>query len=337
MSAANLPYNIPEPGGYWARPGDSLERRTADVERIVAAAFEGHLAPLAPDGLALLAVGGFGRRELFPQSDVDLLLLTEKQAVAEALRRAMAAFLQELWDSGLRASHSVHTPADCCELHEQNIELNISLLDERFLAGDRGLHAKLGVAMARFLHGQSQAIARHLCGMARERHDKHGGSIYQLEPNIKESPGGLRDYQLVRWMHALHEAQRERPARGDGAPELLSAHDFLSGLRCYLHERAGRDSNTLTFDLQDEIAYLFSTDAADWMRRYYSHARDVSRAAMRAIEAADEQASSLLVQFRDWRSRVSNAEFHVSRERVYFGLFRHAQLRQCQPGIGGIG
>lgn len=317
MTAGNRPSNEFDLREVWSRPMDALERRTAAVEAAVFAAYERHLAAAAPEDLALLAVGGFGRRELFPYSDVDLLILTGKEAVPERLRDAVRAFLQNLWDCGLRVSHSVRTPADCTELHDSNIELNVSLLDERFLAGDRGLHASLGVALTRFAYGQRQALARNLCRLARERHARHGGSIHQLEPNIKEGPGGLRDHQLIGWLSRLRNTQPDRLPRAEPFPELLAARDFLFGLRCDLHQRAGRDSNTLTFDLQEEIADYFQTDAADWMRRYYSHAREISRAALRAIETVDEQASSLLLQFRDWRSRVSNAEFYVSRERVY--------------------
>jgi [protein-PII] uridylyltransferase len=319
MTAANRPCSGERDArGFWANPGDALARRTAEVERVLQQSFATFLDPVAPQGLALLAVGGFGRRELFAYSDVDLLLLVEKQGVQERLRLAISAFLQSLWDAGLRASHSVRTPVDCSELDEQNIELSVSLLDQRFLAGDRGLHAKLGIAMARYLSGHSQALARHLCHLVRGRHAKHGGSIYQLEPNIKEAPGGLRDYQLLAWLEHLREAQRNHPARVEDQPDLIPARDFLFGLRAYLHHRAGRDSNTLTFELQDEIADLFAAEPARWMRRYYSYARGIAREALRAVEAVDEQSGSLLSQYRDWRSRVSNAEFFVSRERVYF-------------------
>jgi [protein-PII] uridylyltransferase len=317
MTAGNRPSSNFDPQEIWAQPGDVLARRTAFVEAAVLAAYEKHLAVGAPEGLALLAVGGFGRREQFPHSDVDLLLLTDKEAVPERLRDAIRSFLQSLWDCSLRVSHSVRTVADCSDLHEQNIELHISLLDERFLAGDRGLHAKLDLALARFFHGRRQALARHLCRLARERHAKYGGSIYQLEPNIKEGPGGLRDHQLVAWLGRLRNTQPDRLPRAEPIPELFPARDFLFGLRHYLHHRAGRDSNALTFDFQEEIADYFKIDPAGWMRRYFTHARAVWRAANRAMEASDEQASTLLVQFRDWRSRVSNAEFYVSKERVY--------------------
>jgi len=330
MTAGNPLSNQTEKVAFWAAPAQAVERRTAAVEAVVMRAWEEFLAPHASQGLAVLAVGGFGRCELCPRSDVDLLLLMEREEPAAPLRSAISSFLQALWDSDLRASHSVRTVQECCAVHEQNIELNISLLDQRFLAGDQALYGKLAPGLARFFHSQRQALARHLCRLARERHAKQGGSMYQLEPNVKESPGGLRDLHLVTWLSQLRNTQPDRLPIADCVPELLPARDFLLGLRCYLHLRAGRDSNALTFDLQEEIADQFSLDAGGWMRRYYSHARQIERAAERAMESVDEQSSNLLLQFRDWRSRVSNAEFYVSRERVYF---RGAQRLDYDPSL----
>jgi [protein-PII] uridylyltransferase len=298
-----------------------LEGRTSAVEQTVCGAYDRLLAPKFPDGLALLAVGGFGRREMFPHSDVDLLFLTEQDSVAETQRESIADFLRILWDSGLRVSHSVRTPAECCELHEQNIELNINLLDQRFLAGDRGLYARLCLRLSRFFHGQRQELARHLCRMARSRHAKYQDTLYQLEPNLKDSPGGLRDYQLLCWASQLHNTHPDRIPKPDPDAELGSARDFLRAARCFLHYDAGRDQNVLTFDLQERIAdapALCAAGPAAWMRSYFRHAREVRARALRWMEATEEQSSNLLTQFRDWRSRISNAEFYVSRERVYF-------------------
>jgi len=96
-------------------------------------AYAASFAPAFPNNLAMLAVGGFGRRELFPYSDVDILLLLERESQASDLKDALSEFVRRLWDAGLRLSHSVRTIAECTELHEDNIELNISLLDRRLL------------------------------------------------------------------------------------------------------------------------------------------------------------------------------------------------------------
>lgn len=293
-----------------------LAGRTVLVEQAVCRSYQRFLAPLLPEGLAVLAVGGFGRRELFPHSDVDLLLLLSPGASpAEAHRAALSGFLQDLWDAGLRLSHSVRTPEECCQLDDRNIELSISLLDQRFLAGDAALHARLERGLARFFYSQRRQLARRLCRSARERHARHAGSIHQLEPDIKEAPGGLRDYQFAVWLDRLRSACPGQLPAPQRPAELEAAREFLYCLRCRLHQLAGRDFNRLTFDWQEEIA---EADPADLMRFYFWCARRVHCAARRRLEAAEEQASSLLVEFRSWRSRVSNAEFFVSRERVYF-------------------
>ena len=300
---------------FSAAPGAlrPLEARSTLVETAVRRAFQRFLEAAFPEGLALMAVGGFGRQELFPHSDVDLLLLVERAVLAERQRGRVSAFLQELWDAGLRVSHSVRAPAECCELDERNIELSVSLLDQRFLAGDRGLHAKFVLQLCRFLHRQRQRLAFHLGRLVRARHARHREAIYELEPNIKESPGGLRDLQLVRWLSQFRAAAPDRLPRLELPPELEPARAFLFGLRSWLHARAGRDNNLLTFDLQEEAA----ADPAEFMRGYYHHARGVHRAAVRELETVESHASPLLAQFQDWRARLANAEFSVSREQVF--------------------
>src|SRR5262249_42845008 len=146
-------------------------------------------------------------------------------------------------------------------------------------------------------------------------HEKYNSTFYHLEPNIKETPGGFRDLQLLAWLDQIRKASPQRVALADGIPELEEARRFLSHLRCYLHFEAGRDANQFTFDLQETLA---ATDAATTMRAYFRHARSIHRLAIRALESGESQVSNLFAQFRDWRSRLSNAEFTVLRERVYF-------------------
>ena len=267
------------------------------------------LWPAFPAGVTLLAVGGYGRRQLFPYSDIDLLLLVESGRLAQDAAEPISAFLQSLWDAGLRLSHSVRTPEECAEIHDQNIELNVSLLDQRFLAGDRALYGRFAERLPRFLHAQRDPLMRNLTHLTRERHRKYQNTFYHLEPNIKDTPGGLRDYQLVRWLARIRDVE---------APPLDPAFLFLARLRCFLHSRSGRDNNVLTFDAQEQAAeYFASPGVAQWMREYFLHAREIYRAAVRELELSEAQNSSLFAQFKDWRTRLSNADFSVSRERVH--------------------
>ena len=297
----------------------ALAERTARVDRAVMEAAAELLLPAAPEGLAVLAVGGYGRRQLFPHSDIDLLLLYASEAMTTAHKPAISAFVQRLWDGGMRVSQQVRTPGECLEVHEQNSELNISLLDQRFLAGDRAQYGALATRFPRFVHGNRVALMRNLARLTRERHKKYADTLYHLEPNVKETPGGLRDFQFVRWMEQLRETDAQRLAAPELAAELQQAFRFLARLRWYLHGQAGRDTNVLTFEAQDALAdSREGSDAAKWMRQYYRHARAISRAAVRTLEAWEAQSSGLFTQFIDWRSRLSNAEFGVHRERVHF-------------------
>jgi len=309
----------------------ALAERTAQVDRVVLEAAEHFLFPVVPTGLALLSVGGYGRRQLFPYSDIDLLLLVESERLAVANKEAISAFLQSLWDANLRMSHSVRTPAECVEVHDQNVELNVSLLDQRYLTGDRTLYAGLAGKLPRFIQANRDSLIRNLSKLTRDRHTKFNDTFYHLEPNVKDTPGGLRDYQLVCWLEQLHGTDATRLGMAEPAPELRQAFRFLARLRCYLHCQSNRDNNALSFDAQDAIAEIWQqTDAEHWMRDYYRHARAVNRAAIRALEANEAQAGSLFSQFRDWRSRLSNADFSVLRERIHF---REIQRLDAEPEL----
>jgi [protein-PII] uridylyltransferase len=305
-----------------------LARLTDIVDHMALDAFEGTLAAAVPQGLAMLAVGGFGRRELFPCSDIDIMLLVERENQTAQLKNQLSEFMRLLWDAGLRLSHSVRTVAECLEVHEQNIELNISLLDRRILGGDAEVYARLDGKLPAFLEKQGDKLSRHLCQLSRTRHGKYQDTLYHLEPDVKESPGGLRDLQLIGWLGKLNRRQTADTDR------LAAAAAFLRPLRCFLHYRAERDQNQLTFEAQEAVTQQPFTEIKDpplWMREYFRNARAISREALRAVDASEKSESSLRSQFRDWRSRLSNADFTVSRERVF--LRAPAQL-QSDPALG---
>src|SRR5574340_1184331 len=216
----------------------SLRSRAELVDETVVAAFREILAPVVPGGLALLAVGGYGRRELFPNSDIDLLVLANQDATGSQKKRdALSDFLRVLWDRGLRLSQSVRTVAECCELHDNNIELNISLLDQRFLAGDESLNAELQERLPRFLRANGAGLARRLARLARARHARFQDTIHHLEPDIKDTPGGIRDLHTIWWLERLRF-----PHPSEDWDALAPAREFLYSLRCFLHVRSGRDA-----------------------------------------------------------------------------------------------
>jgi [protein-PII] uridylyltransferase len=287
--------------------------RSASAEDAVRGAFRQWLAGA---GVALFAVGGFGRRELFPHSDIDLLIVPARDSAGPAVRDALSNFLRQLWDAGLRVSHAVHTPEECCELNERNVERAISLLDKRFLDGDAPLAARLEKNWQRFLQAEGPGLMRHLCRITRARHLRFQNTIYHLEPNVKDGPGGLRDIQVLGWLRQLRGAEPDA--------SLERPREFLSGLRRRLHEQAGRDQNILSFDAQEAI----SNYPAELMRSYYRYARAVHQAVTLEIVSCEEKGSSLLEQFRDFRSRVSTSEFTVARGLV---LLRSPAMLERDP------
>lgn len=282
----------------------ALASRTVEVDRIVLTAYAEFLAARFSAGLALVAVGGFGRQELFPCSDVDLLFLAASEKDIPP-KEALSGFLQKLWDSSLRPSHSVHPLAECVSEQPGNAEFTISLLDHRFLAGDKELYQQFEQKFAYFRSRRGPTLAKQLTLLAEDRRSKYQNTIYHLEPNVKETPGGLRDLQTVRWLYLLDPH--------GNLQDLTPAFDFLSGIRWRLHEAARRDQNALTFEMQD----MLSEHPDVLMRDYFRHSRVVDRAARHAMEATVERSGELLRRFHEWRSRLSTLDFTVSRDRVF--------------------
>ena len=283
------------------------------------------------EGFCIAAMGGYGRRALFPYSDIDLLFLYEKEGREEYVsKKVIGPLSQSLWDLHLRVSPTTRTLAECGKLHRGNIEFNISLLDCRYICGDEGLYERL---RSRVLPGmvtrESQNLMQELTGLARSRHEKYGQTIFHLEPNIKDGPGGLRDYQVACWLAQIAEMKHSRewkdaagllplPLRSDA----VNAIDFLDAVRCFLHYQQGRDLNGLTYELQSEAASKGiglhggrTASPNDWMRVYFRHARAIYRLAVLFDEVPRAKSIwSRLLGLR--RSPLSTAEFTVADGRV---------------------
>ncbi len=298
-------------------PEQVLEARTSAVDVLVVKAVEACLSPKISAKFAMAAVGGYGRRELFPHSDVDLLLVFESEADLTGIKEALSECWRVLWDAGLRVSHSVRTIAECCKLNDQNTELHVSLLDLRLLCGDPAVFATLSGRLPEFYQRHAHSITRRLAELARQRHSKFNDTVYHLEPNIKEAPGGIRDIHLLRWFSQLGPQQE---ALKDSLQELEGSRRFLFSLRCFLHLATNRDNNLLTFELQDQVAQslpLEPIEPEQWMRLYYQNARQVFQPTLRALDHVESHDPSLFRQLRDLRTRLSTSEFTISKDRVF--------------------
>jgi [protein-PII] uridylyltransferase len=226
----------------------------------------------------------------------------------------------------------VHTLAECGQLHRDNLQFNVALLDCRFLAGDRQLYARLHDDVFPHLVARDyQDLLRNLAEMTRQRHAKYGNTIFHLEPNVKESAGGLRDYHVCRWLGRISELEKRKawsrpedlwPAhvRADVGP----AFEFLCATRCFLHYFRQRDDNQLSYECQDlacarGIAGLPAVPltAADWMRVYFRHVRSIYRLTLRLLDDNTPARAGVYGLFQDWRSRLSSADFSVLREKIY--------------------
>ena len=305
----------------------AVAQRTRLVEDILARLWRDVVSPdpAKPASFALVATGGFGRGWLFPYSDIDLLFLFGDRESEAAFRDPVRGFSQELWDLRLKLSPASRMLSECDRYDANNTEFTISLLDCRYLAGDHDLFRRLhDKVIPKLVMRESKALLQGLAEVTRERHAKYGMTLYHLEPNLKEAPGGLRDCNVASWlalisaMDKLHDWPEASSLRAPIRKQLEAALDFLMSARCFLHFRQGRDDNTLSWEAQDEAAArkIGAADsaelsAADWMRIYFGHARSVQRTVTQLLEEIPEAWSALYRQVQSWRSRLTTPDFSV--------------------------
>ena len=315
------------------RTGDgtaAIRRRSAVVDRILIEMWRRAFAGLPSQNISLLALGGYGRKDLFPYSDIDVLFAFADDKTEEQSKDAVRAIIQGMWDIGLRASPSSRTVKEAGRFDPDNLEFTLATLDRRFLAGQFPLYQQLHqTVLPGLVLSEWNTITQKLGEIARARHAKYGNTIFHLEPNLKECPGGLRDYHLAVWFALLFHLKetREWPrqrggvfqsARGDAE----AAFDFLAAARCFLHFRHGRDDNTLDWQSQDEAAARSigletrgTADPSYWMRTYYRHARVIYRRAALLMEHLPAPVS-FYRQFRRRRTPIAGTDFLLDQGRI---------------------
>src|SRR5271156_1409005 len=319
----------------FAATGDgkaALLGRTALIESIIERLWKQHVfaESSGPADFAVVALGGFGRRWLFPFSDIDVLFLHAGNGTEEKFKEPIRKFSQDLWDLGLKLSPATRTLAECGRFEAANSEFAISLLDCRYLAGDHRLFARLhDEVIPKLLARDSEQVVKRLGELTRTRHGKFGSTVFHLEPNVKDGPGGLRDYNVVCWPSLLAALEQYHVWPSDDAilpvsiqESFAAALNALVSIRCFLHFRQHRDDNTLTWESQDAAAarkIVVANDprgtevlsTAEWMRLYFSHARVLHHVCVQMLEEIPAARLSLHHQFQQLRSRLSNAEFLV--------------------------
>lgn len=231
---------------------------------------------------ALLAIGGYGRETLHPESDVDLLFFFRESIDEEAVK----AILHSLWDLPVRVGHQIRTASDFDQFDESHMESYTAFLDSRFLVGDRAVAAEFEKeTLPRLMASDRDSFLNALVELKRSRYSRFGDTIFQLEPDLKDSPGGLRDAHWSSWVRKALNAPVVHTS-SDGA---LRLHHTI---RNFLHFSSGRNFNVLSYEFQEQLAPMLGYEdsergesAENLMRDYFLKAGEIARDAAEWEEA----------------------------------------------------
>ncbi|MGC8702827.1 MAG: [protein-PII] uridylyltransferase [Thiomonas sp.] len=292
-----------------------------------------------PQHAALMAVGGFGRGELFPHSDIDLLLLLPQAQDSDAATDAAAErFITACWDCGLEIGASVRTPEACIDEAAKDITVQTALLESRVLCGNRALAQAMQASF--FAHLDARAFFQAKMREQQQRHIKFEDTPYALEPNCKESPGGLRDLQVLLWVaHACGFGRTWKELAASGiinanvVRQIQRNETVIKRIRAHLHILAGRREDRLVFDQQSAVAKVLGFTATPTkragellMQRYYWAAK--------AIEQIN-QIVLLDIEGRLWPQSVAQAQPLIGVDGVEDGryLLRDGMIEPADPDL----
>ncbi|WP_299966805.1 [protein-PII] uridylyltransferase [uncultured Roseobacter sp.] len=287
--------------------------------------------PTSSERLSVIAVGGYGRGEMAPYSDVDLLFLTPYKMTAWA-ESVIESMLYVLWDIKLKVGHASRTIKECLRLGSEDFTIRTAMLEQRYLAGDRELAHTLAQRLRRDLFaGSGREFVEAKLAERESRHIRQG-QRYVVEPNVKEGKGGLRDLQSLYWIAKyVHNVQRAAELVGIGVftreeyEGFAAAEDFLWAVRAHLHLQNRRASEQLTFDMQVQVAEAMGyEDKAGrravevFMQEYFLHATevgDLTRIFLTKLEADHVKAEPILERIFRRKPRV-RAGYQVVNNRI---------------------
>jgi len=263
--------------------------RAAIVDRVLVKLWREHVNSLG-ENAALVAVGGYGRGELHPGSDVDVMLLLASKLPADS-EQILSSFLTSLWDIGLEIGHSVRTVKQCQQRAKDDITIATTLIEARLLDGPEALFEKMKAAISTKKLWNSADFFAAKRREQIERHHRYDNTAYKLEPNVKGSPGGLRDIQMIGWVAKRHfgVSKLDELVQHDfltpGQLKILNeGQAFLWRVRFGLHVLTGRREDRLLFDHQTNLAKMLGYEDATYtlaveqlMQRYYRTVMDLSR------------------------------------------------------------
>ncbi|MEK6551226.1 MAG: [protein-PII] uridylyltransferase [Pseudomonadota bacterium] len=333
--------------------GDSA----AFIDALLKRAWELHRPALpGKTSVALVAVGGYGRGELHPASDIDLLLLFGRFD-ASAAQGFVETFVRFLWDIGLEIGHSVRTVRECVSEAKGDLTVATTLMETRLLAGDEALwKSMLAKTGPNKIWSSGKFFAGKLAEQ-RERHRRFDDTAYNLEPNLKDGPGGLRDLQTLAWVTqrhfgtaALHELVTHGFLREDEYRSLIRGRHYLWMVRAGLHHLAGRREERLLFDHQRELAELLgyrdrtgALAVEQFMKRYYRTVKSLQLLNVILLQHFDEeiltkgkpkvQAINRRFHSRGGYLEVTNARVF---ERTPFAMLELFLILQQRPALKGV-
>jgi [protein-PII] uridylyltransferase len=339
-------------------PAESLVRARAFlVDEVLRGAWKAFLGDTQPQGLTLVAVGGYGRGELLPHSDIDLLVLHDTEALSKhqpQLESMMAFF----WDIGLDVGAAVRSVDDCVDQARDDLTVFTNLTEHRLLTGDAALLEALAIRLAPDQIWPVNAFFRAKMAEQAARYRKYDDTGYKLEPNVKESPGGLRDIQTIAWVAKRHfgaqtlsELRTHDFLSKQECDELYAGQDFLWRVRFALHMLTGRKEDRLLFDHQIRVAQLFGYVDEDatlaveqFMQLYYRTIKALSclndmllqlfeQAILRTGERSDDEPLNQRFTVRD--GFIETRRDDVFRQQPW-ALIEIFFLLQRHPNIQGI-
>ncbi|MEW6267465.1 MAG: [protein-PII] uridylyltransferase [Thermodesulfobacteriota bacterium] len=291
---------------------------------------------------SLVALGGYGRAELAPHSDVDLLFLTASPADQKKIKPLIEAILYPLWDLKLDVGQAVRTPVQCLEMAREDFTALAAQLDSRYLAGDEALFHDFDVRLHRWLGARSRRMSffKEIRASVKARHTKYGASCYLLEPNVKEGQGALRDIHTITWTASGLYGLRTLTALTDRGllsrerlVEIEAAKEFLTDVRFHLHRLTDGKNDTLTFELQEGVAQALSyqdnerlSGVERFMQEYYRHTYQAKSALDYFLSRVQDNLTPHQVWSLTQRSRRVERGLNILRGQIELGT--RAEIRQ---------
>jgi len=279
----NIKNNMAQTATIHLSPRELFRQNSEMMDGIVRKTFQKAQSQIPSLSVCLMAVGGYGRAELAPRSDVDLLLLYSSPQ-KEQLPPLIEKILYPLWDLGLEVSCSSRSINECLKMAQSDLQVKTSLIDARYLDGEYEFFRNLYSLFTKIiLHRKVQKFAEALAQDLHPRHQKYEDPAYVLEPNIKEGAGGLRDFQIGRWViRAKYKTDRWDSILFPGHSRMLDKSiQFLWAIRNHLHLLSGRRQDDLTFELQEKIAPILgfpqgTMGVEEMMRQYHLSTQRIS-------------------------------------------------------------